>query len=66
MTGQPQGKSRRELMAIVNADLARWDRLAVIWDGLMPHEQEELIQTALLMAAKNDPTSVPEPQSLRA
>jgi hypothetical protein len=53
-------------MAIVNADLARWDRLAVIWDGLMPHEQEELIQTALLMAAKNDPTSVPEPQSLRA
>jgi hypothetical protein len=50
VTGQPQGKSLKELRAIVLADEERFNRLGVLWSYLSDDEQEQLIATAKGMA----------------
>lgn len=43
---QPQGKSRKELLPIVEADNRRFHELGEIWDLLSEAQQLELIATA--------------------
>ena len=47
---QPQGKSLRELRAIVEADNRRFFKLGEIWTELTEAQQVELIATAREMA----------------
>jgi catalase len=49
MSEQPQGKTMRELRAIVEADQRRFDQLGELWSQLTDDEQQQLVATAQKM-----------------
>lgn len=50
----PQGRSMRELHAIVAADQARFDELAELWNQLLTEQQVELVAVAQRMSEENE------------
>lgn len=51
MDERPQGKSMRELRAIVDASNKRFDAIGEVWSELTDAQQAELVETAKLMHA---------------
>ena len=53
METRPQGKSMRELRAIVERDRKRFREMADVWDELLDDEQDQLMATARAMIQRS-------------
>lgn len=66
MSDQPQGKSMRELRAIIERDHARYSELPVLWGEMTEVEQDKLLAYARELAreaAIADAFTPPDPFS---